>query len=139
MAKPKTPKPKKVTEAEVNQLVRQVWNDPTKTRAGAGDFDEVMTLARRQSRKVTKSRKASAPSDTMSDEEFAAYVNDIEVKSMGRKQAKAYQAYRKRGATSTGGYWGTGQSFLGGLTTTIVWRFIIAGVIFLVLVLAGQR
>jgi hypothetical protein len=61
-------------------------------------------------------------------------------KSIGREKADSLREYDKWSKQNpTDGYWGTGQSFLGGLTSRIIWRFIIAGVIFLILVIAGQR
>ena len=70
--------------------------------------------------------------------EAFTYVEDVE--ELGVAKANQLRTLRQLNKTHpTDGYWGTGQSFLGGLSARIIWRIIIAGVFFLILVITGQN
>ena len=75
---------------------------------------------------------------TVEELEAFTYVEDVE--ALGVTKANQLRTLRQLAKTnSTDGYWGTGESFLGGLSAVIIWRIIIAGVFFLILVITGNN
>lgn len=106
-----------------------------------GKFDAYETLTKKYGKRKARALIEGNDSDTivqMLDGTYDHY--ESLAKSIGQEKADSLREYDQWAKQNpTGGYWGTGQSFLGGLTSRIIWRFIIAGIFFLILAIAGQR
>jgi hypothetical protein len=106
-----------------------------------GKYDAYETLAKKHGKRKARALIEGDDSDTIVQMLNGTYDQyESLAKSIGQEKAESLREYDKWAKQNpTDGYWGTGQSFLGGLSTRIIWRIIIAGVFFLILVIAGQR
>ena len=132
MTKPKSTKPKKA-EREYSDYETLLMTE--------GKFDAYETLAKKHGKRKARALIEGDDSDTivqMLDGTYEHY--ESLAKSIGQEKADSLREYDQWAKQNpTDGYWGPGQSFLGGLSTRIIWRIIIAGVFFLILAIAGQR